>query len=213
MKNKIKHLIWDWNGTLFNDVQLSVDIINNLLKINKLPQITYEKYRDIFTFPVSDYYKLAGFDFNKTSFEILGKMFMEEYENRKYEMNLFNGAKEILELVRSRGISQSVLSAYKYDTLLEVLEHYCISEYFESVSGLDNIYAGSKEHLGIELRKKLNFHKSEILLVGDTLHDADVAKAMDVDCVLISNGHQSADKLKANGNLVLSDLSELKHLL
>ncbi|MBI5660922.1 MAG: HAD family hydrolase [Ignavibacterium album] len=213
MKNKIKHLIWDWNGTLFNDVQLSVDIINNLLKINKLPQITYEKYRDIFTFPVSDYYKLAGFDFNKTSFEILGKMFMEEYENRKYEMNLFNGAKEILELVRSRGISQSVLSAYKYDTLLEVLEHYCISEYFESVSGLDNIYAGSKEHLGIELRKRLNFHKSEILLVGDTLHDADVAKAMDVDCVLISNGHQSADKLKANGNLVLSDLSELKHLL
>ncbi|GMU96578.1 HAD family hydrolase [Ignavibacterium album] len=213
MKNKIKHLIWDWNGTLFNDVQLSVDIINNLLKINKLPQITYEKYRNIFTFPVSDYYKLAGFDFNKTSFEILGKMFMEEYENRKYEMNLFNGAKEILELVRSRGISQSVLSAYKYDTLLEVLEHYCISEYFESVSGLDNIYAGSKEHLGIELRKKLNFHKSEILLVGDTLHDADVAKAMDVDCVLISNGHQSADKLKANGNLVLSDLSELKHLL
>lgn len=213
MKNKIKHLIWDWNGTLFNDVQLSVDIINNLLKINKLPQITYEKYRDIFTFPVSDYYKLAGFDFNKTSFEILGKMFMEEYENRKYEMNLFNGAKEILEIVRSRGISQSVLSAYKYDTLLEVLEHYCISEYFESVSGLDNIYAGSKEHLGIELRKRLNFHKSEILLVGDTLHDADVAKAMDVDCVLISNGHQSADKLKANGNLVLSDLSELKHLL
>lgn len=213
MKNKIKHLIWDWNGTLFNDVQLSVDIINNLLKINKLPQITYEKYRNIFTFPVSDYYKLAGFDFNKTSFEILGKMFMEEYENCKYEMNLFNGAKEILEIVRSRGISQSVLSAYKYDTLLEVLEHYCISEYFESVSGLDNIYAGSKEHLGIELRKKLNFHKSEILLVGDTLHDADVAKAMDVDCVLISNGHQSADKLKANGNLVLSDLSELKHLL
>lgn len=213
MKNKIKHLIWDWNGTLFNDVQLSVDIINNLLKINKLPQITYEKYRNIFTFPVSDYYKLAGFDFNKTSFEILVKMFMEEYENCKYEMNLFNGAKEILEIVRSRGISQSVLSAYKYDTLLEVLEHYCISEYFESVSGLDNIYAGSKEHLGIELRKRLNFHKSEILLVGDTLHDADVAKAMDVDCVLISNGHQSADKLKANGNLVLSDLSELKHLL
>lgn len=213
MNRKVKYLIWDWNGTLFNDVQLGVDIINDLLSQNNLSQITYERYRDIFTFPVTDYYKIAGFDFSKTSFEILGKLFMDEYEKRKYEMNLFNGAREILELAKNKGIGQSVLSAYKHDTLVEILKHYQISEYFENVSGLDNIYAGSKEHLGIELRKKLNFKKEEILFIGDTLHDADVAKAMDVNCVLISNGHQSAGRLMANGNIVLSDIRELKNLI
>jgi phosphoglycolate phosphatase len=50
-------------------------------------------------------------------------------------------------------------------------------------------------------------------LIGDTLHDADVAKTIDVDCVLISNGHQSPEKLSLNGNTVLSDLSELKNFL
>lgn len=213
MKNKIKYIIWDWNGTLFNDVQLGVDIINNLLKDNNLPQITFDKYRDIFTFPVSDYYQIAGFDFNKTSFEILGKKFMDEYERRKYEMNLFEGAREVLELARSRGIKQSVLSAYKQDTLVEILNHYKISEYFESIIGLDNIYAGSKEHLGIELRKKLSYNEDEILFVGDTLHDADVAKAMNVKCILISKGHQSQKKLLENGNVVLSDISELKNII
>lgn len=213
MKNKIKYIIWDWNGTLFNDVQLGVDIINNLLKDNNLPQITFDKYRDIFTFPVSDYYQIAGFDFNKTSFEILGKKFMDEYERRKYEMNLFEGAREVLELARSRGIKQSVLSAYKQDTLVEILNHYKISEYFESIMGLDNIYAGSKEHLGIELRKKLSYNEDEILFVGDTLHDADVAKAMNVKCILISKGHQSQKKLLENGNVVLSDISELKNII
>lgn len=213
MNRKVKYLIWDWNGTLFNDVQLGVDIINNLLNQNNLPQISCERYRDIFTFPVSDYYKTAGFDFSKTSFEILGKLFMDEYEKRKYKMNLFDGAREILELAKNKGIGQSVLSAYKHDTLVEILKHYQISEYFENVSGLDNIYAGSKEHLGIELRKKLNFKKEEILFIGDTLHDADVAKGMDVNCVLISNGHQSAERLMANGNIVLSDIRELKNLI
>ncbi|MCX8104693.1 MAG: HAD family hydrolase [Ignavibacterium album] len=213
MKNKIKYIIWDWNGTLFNDVQLGVDIINNLLKDNNLPQITFDKYRDIFTFPVSDYYQIAGFDFNKTSFEILGKKFMDEYERRKYEMNLFEGAREVLELARSRGIKQSVLSAYKQDTLVEILNHYKISEYFESIMGLDNIYAGSKEHLGIELRKKLSYNEDEILFVGDTLHDADVAKAMNVKCILISKGHQSQKKLLENGNVLLSDISELKNII
>jgi phosphoglycolate phosphatase len=210
---KYKYLIWDWNGTLFNDLILGVEIINKLLNLNKLPLITYEQYRNIFTFPVSDYYKKVGFDFEKVSFEVLGKMFMDEYESRKYEMNLFEGARELLHFVKEKGIKQSVLSAYKQDTLLEVLQHYGIKEFFENISGLDNIYAGSKEQIGLELRKKIKLKKEEILLIGDTLHDADVAKTIDVDCVLISNGHQSPEKLNLNGNTVLSDLSELKNFL
>lgn len=213
MKSRIKHLIWDWNGTLFNDVDLGVSIINNLLKNNNLPSITCKKYRNIFTFPVYEYYQKAGFDFNKTSFEILGRMFMEQYEKRKFEMNLFEGAREILQYAKDKGIKQSVLSAYKHDTLLEVLQHYNILQFFENVSGLDNIYAGSKERLGLELRKKINLNREEILFIGDTLHDADVAKAMDVECVLISNGHQSPEKLIANGNVVISDISELKNII
>lgn len=213
MKSRIKHLIWDWNGTLFNDVDLGVSIINNLLKNNNLPSITYKKYRNIFTFPVYEYYQKAGFDFNKTSFEILGRMFIEQYEKRKFEMNLFEGAREILQYAKDKGIKQSVLSAYKHDTLLEVLQHYNILQFFENVSGLDNIYAGSKERLGLELRKKINLNIEEILFIGDTLHDADVAKAMDVECVLISNGHQSPKKLIANGNVVISDISELKNII
>ncbi|WP_337866778.1 HAD family hydrolase [Ignavibacterium sp.] len=210
---KIKYLIWDWNGTLFNDVKLGVEIINKLLKNNSLPSITYETYRNIFTFPVYEYYRIAGFDFNKTSFEELGRMFMDEYEQRKYEMELFSGAKEILQFAKEKRIKQSVLSAYKHDTLVEILTHYQIIDYFENVSGLDNIYAGSKEKLGLQLREKINLHGDEILFIGDTLHDADVAKAMNVKCVLISNGHQAPEKLKANGNLVLSDISELKNII
>ncbi|MGQ9799258.1 MAG: HAD family hydrolase [Ignavibacterium sp.] len=56
-------------------------------------------------------------------------------------------------------------------------------------------------------------NREEILFIGDTLHDADVAKAMDVECILISNGHQSPEKLKANGNFVISDISELKNII
>lgn len=206
---KYKYVIWDWNGTLFNDVEFSISIINNILKNNELQPLTYSKYRSIFTFPVSDYYKEAGFDFNRTSFEILGKQFMDGYESGKYQFDLYPGAREVLDFIRNNGSKQSVLSAYKHDTLIEILTHYKIIDYFDKIQGLDNIYAGSKEHLGIELRKHIPFKKDQVLFVGDTLHDADVARAMNVDCVLISNGHQSPDKLHSNGNKVLSDISEL----
>ena len=68
---KYNHIIWDWNGTLLNDVELCASIMNNLLRNESLSEISLEKYREIFTFPVEEYYKLAGHNFERNSFEIL----------------------------------------------------------------------------------------------------------------------------------------------
>ncbi|NNG28138.1 MAG: HAD family hydrolase, partial [Ignavibacteriaceae bacterium] len=80
---KYDHIIWDWNGTLLNDVELCAFIMNNLLRKESLPEISLKKYREIFTFPVEEYYKLAGHNFNNNSFEVLGREFMIEYEQNK----------------------------------------------------------------------------------------------------------------------------------
>ena len=92
MKKKYKHIIWDWNGTFLNDVDYCRRIINRILVENELPKLSLEKYREIFTFPVQDYYKEAGLDFSKTSFEILGKEFIDEYESKKLTCSLYDNA-------------------------------------------------------------------------------------------------------------------------
>ena len=88
-----------------------------------------------------------------------------------------------------------------------------LRKYFDNIIGLDNIYAGSKTHLGLMLIEQLNLPGNEVLFIGDTLHDAEVAKAMGVDCVLISNGHQVKETLMVNYNLVFEDLKILKDYL
>ena len=88
MINNYKHIIWDWNGTLLNDVDFCRRIINRILVENDLPELSLNRYREIFTFPVEDYYKTAGLDFSKTSFEVLGKDFMVEYEAKKLTCSL-----------------------------------------------------------------------------------------------------------------------------
>ena len=94
-----------------------------------------------------------------------------------------------------QGIGQSVLSAYLHDNLVSILDHYKLTKYFDNVIGLDNIYAGSKTHLGLSLVEQLNLPKDQILFIGDTLHDAEVAEAMGVKSILIANGHQVKEKL------------------
>jgi len=206
-----QHIIWDWNGTLLNDVQMCADIMNNLLKVRSLPTITLEKYKEIFTFPVKDYYIKAGHNFENESFEKIGKDFIDEYEKRKTECALYPFAAEVLEIIRSLKIEQHLLSAYKQNNLEDIIKHFDINEYFNSVKGLDHIYADGKIELGKQLMNEIssNGKGSKVLLIGDTIHDYEVAKELNIDCLLVSNGHQNIEKLKSLNIPVIKNLKEL----
>lgn len=184
-------------------------MINNLLKSRNLAQLTLKNYRDIFTLPVKDYYAKIGFDFSVDPFEILGKEWMNEYEMRKTSASVFAEAFEILPELKNAGVKQWLLSAYKHDTLLQIVSHCSIQNYFEEISGLDNIYAGSKLNLAKELMKKINSSDHEVLFIGDTLHDFEVANEIGADCILIAAGHQAKENLLSSGVTVLDSMKNL----
>lgn len=192
---KYKHIIWDWNGTLLNDVHLCVDIINGILSKRNLNSLSLDMYREIFTFPIKNYYIKAGFDFSQYSFEEVGKEWMNEYEKRRMECPLHSGVKEILLLIKEKNIEQSILSAYPHNTLIEIISHFNLNNFFSYIVGQDNIYATSKVDLGKELLKKIGYRENKVLLVGDTEHDYEVAQKIGIDCVLIADGHQGKEKL------------------
>lgn len=209
MLEKYKHIIWDWNGTILNDVELSLDLINGLLRERDIKTITLDEYRKIFTIPVKDYYSIAGFDFEKESFEVVGKKWIEGYEQRKLESKLYSGAINVLQKINEIGIGQSILSAYSQHTLEEIVEHFGLAKYFSHIVGLDNIYAASKIHLGHQLIKKLGNGKGETLMIGDTVHDFEVANEIGADCVLLTQGHQDKNRLIKCGVPVIDDIKEL----
>ncbi|MEE9448593.1 MAG: HAD family hydrolase [Ignavibacteriaceae bacterium] len=212
---KYDHIIWDWNGTLLNDVKLCASIMNNLLRKESLPEISLKKYREIFTFPVEEYYKLAGHNFEKNSFAILGKEFMVEYEEKKLNCSLYPFVKESMQLLKEKGKKQYLLSAYKHDILERIIKSFKIDQYFEHVAGLDNIYAGSKMELGKEMIKKINpnGNNEKILLIGDTTHDLEVAKGVNIDCLLISDGHQNKERLLKLEIPLINNLAEFKEAI
>lgn len=208
---RYKHIIWDWNGTLFNDVRLCIDIINELLKKNDIATIELDKYKDVFTFPVSKYYEAIGF--NKEDFGYLSIEFINEYERRKLECPIFKGAKELLKSNKESGISQYILSAYKDNTLLEIIEHFELGEFFTKISGHSDIYATCKIDRGREQIKSIESEKSEILLIGDTYHDYEVASDIGIDSILLSHGHNSEKILCTTGRPIVRDFEELYSML
>ena len=204
-----KHVIWDWNGTLLNDLDLCVDIMDGILQARGLPGLSVERYRNVFHFPVIDYYRKLGFDFDAEPFEIVGTEFIRTYESRRLESRLHSDVESVLGALQSAGVGQSILSAYQQETLDELVTHFDLMNYFEKVVGLDNHYAAGKVETGRRWMQELPHEPHSILLVGDSAHDYDVAEAIGTDCVLVSHGHYTRERLEACPVPVVDCLSDL----
>ncbi len=204
-----KHIMWDWNGTLVNDSWLSVKIINQVLSKRQMPCIDHERYLNLFGFPVSDYYLRLGFDFKVESFEKIGTEFIEGYEASKYTVGLHENAVEVIQRLKAGGVSHSILSAYKQETLDELVKHFKIDDLFMKIVGLDNHFAESKVENGIQWMADLGMEASDILFVGDTEHDHEVAMAIGVDCVLIEGGHQAKSIIAKTGAKILAKINDI----
>ena len=205
----IETIIWDWNGTLLNDVLISLSSINHLLADRNLEPLTCERYLDIFTFPVQTYYEKLGFDFNAEPFEIIAHQFIEIYNDAIKDCGLHPEAIVILDYMKRKNMNQFILSAMEQQLLEETVKQNNIYEIFTAVYGLNHSYATSKIDIGISLIEQHQLTPLHTLLVGDTVHDYEVAQSIGCQCILFAKGHQSRHRLESTGAKVIDSLSEL----
>lgn len=209
----IKTVIWDWNGTLLDDIRLSIDSTNILLKDRGLPLLTVERYKSIFDFPVIDYYKKLGFDFDKEPFAIPAKQYTDSYHSNEDRASLFDDVTETLSHIKTAGYRQLVLSAMEDSKLNKMVAAAGISDYFDGIYGICDDYAKEKVSLGKQVVEKLKLNPLECVMIGDTLHDAEVAERCGFDCILFSGGHVARHRLEQKGFRIIDKLNHLKKIL
>ena len=205
----IKNIIWDWNGTLLDDLELSLNATNSLLKVRGLPILSIERYKNIFKFPVIDYYTEAGFDFSKEPFEIPARQYIDLYHAGEHETKLFPDVIKTLSSLKEKGYRQIVLSAMEDGNLKKMIANAGISHFFDGIFGIKDDFAREKVSMGKQVVKDLNLNPKECVMIGDTLHDAEVAAACGFDCILYSQGHVSRRRLETKGVKIIDKLEEL----
>ena len=193
------HVVWDWNGTLLDDTGACVEALNAILRRQRRSPVTVADYRRTFRFPVREYYRGLGLPCEGEPWNALARLFHEHYARSSRRAPLRAGIRETLDALRARAMPMSVLSACETSILERMIGERGIRDRFEHVCGLDNLDAHSKLETGRDLLGKLALPPAAVLLVGDTLHDREVAAELGCDCLLLANGHQSAERLRTAG--------------
>lgn len=208
----IKYVFFDFNGTILDDVNLCLNLLNKLLTLQNKKNLDIFEYRNVFTFPIKKYYELAGIDFNLNSFEELSEIFINNYQEASYNCNVYPNLREVLAKLTKLNIKKVVLSASQIDNLLKQLEVLNLKSEFDNVLGLDNIYATSKVLVAKDfINNKIN--PKEVLLVGDTTHDFEVASELGFKIILFAGGHQSIEVLSKTKAPIICDLKEILNFI
>ncbi len=189
-------------------MQAGIDAVNRMLGERGLPIISdMEAYREIFDFPIKEYYRKLGFDFDKEPYEVLAPIWVELYLENCCSAGIVDGVDTVVKAVAKTETKQVILSACEKNMLCNQLEDLGVIEYFDEIIGLDDIHAAGKLHLAREWREKNP--EAKILFVGDTTHDAETAEVLGADCLLFTGGHQSKERLLTTGCETIDGIVEI----
>ena len=202
------HVVWDWNGTLFDDHVAVLAAVNDALALVDLPPIDAHTYRSHYTRPVQRFYeRVAGRPIEPGEWRTLDDAYHDSYHAWVERLSLAPDAWAALAAAEAAGLTQSLLSMWRHQDLVPLVQRLGIGHFFLRVDGLRVLGGGGKtEHLVAHLAA-LEVKPSAAVLVGDSLDDLEAARAVGAGCVLYDGGSHHRHALEAAGVPVVDTLT------
>ncbi len=209
---KYKYIIWDWNGTLLNDIGASLASVNDMLALRGRAPIDIDYYKECIGVPIIKFYEKV-FDMEKEDYSIIIKQYNEGYLYHLRNVGLTDGALEALEYFKKSGAKQVIVSSSNNDQLCINAKKYGVSGYFDEILGAGDYFAGSKIERAKDYLSKNSAQKKEVLVIGDLWHDAEMADTLGADCILLTSGHEHPERLKNAEKPLINDLFSLINIV
>ena len=191
------HIIWDWNGTLLDDTEAALATLNIMITERGGTPIGMPFYLDNFAFPVRPFYDKIGITaHDEDEWNAIAREYHETYLRQPKALN--RGAFAALDMAKAAGCRQSLLSALRQDLLDAQTKEYGIDGYFERICGSNNLHGASKVVRAREFLAELRSRDAEakFVMIGDAVHDKEVADAIGIPCVLCAVGSHAAWRLR-----------------
>ena len=205
----MRRVVWDWNGTLFDDLDVVLEAVNLGLEPLGLGPIDLDDYRTHYTRPVKVFYdRLAGRDVTDHEWHAIDRRFHDGYRELMRQARPTRDAEAALEAVRAARVPQSLLSMFPHPDLIPLVSHLGLAHYFERIDGLRGAPGDSKAaYLEQHLESLIgDAPPGEVLVIGDTPDDAVAAGHVGARCVLYDNGSHHREELESVGVLVVDSL-------
>ncbi|MDI5965965.1 HAD family hydrolase [Streptantibioticus silvisoli] len=204
------HIVWDWNGTLFHDIDAVVEASNASCAEVGLAPLTLERYRELYRVPVRGFYEhLLGRSPSDAEWAALNVSFHRHYRRLAASCGLAEGAADLLAARRAAGGTQSLCSLAPHADLVPLVTAHGIAGHFVRMDGASDLTGAAKAaQLARHLDAMDGMDPRRTVVIGDALDDAAAAAHVGARAVLYSGGSHSRASLRSAGVPVVDTLAE-----
>ena len=207
-----KHIFWDFNGTVIDDVGVALTCVNDMLERRGKPHINMAQYYDYVETPIIGFYRHILTP-EELDFDVISRDYHADYARHGDMLKLADGIYDLIHELKEAGVHQYIITATHSDEANELLVKFGIRDCFEEVLGAGNLLAESKSGRALELFDSLCIDRNEAIFIGDTLHDLETANVLGIDCILVSYGHQGKKLINAHGAFTVDTPAGIKRVL
>lgn len=211
MKN-YSTIIWDFNGTIIDDVKASLDAVNDMLALRNQQAIDMDMYYKAIDIPIWKFYERVFIPGTITPGEAMIE-YDTGYEKHLGDNPLMDGIVEILSTFQNQGKQQIVVSASHVDKVKSRLYSLNILHYFSDVLAHSDYNANSKTYLARQYFAENNLSFDDAVVIGDSVFDFTMASELGCDCILTTQGHQSRREFSSVDAHIIDSLYELKNII
>ena len=209
---RYKHIFWDFNGTIIDDVHNALACVNDMLTRKGMKTINLKEYYDYVETPIVNfYYRILPPE--EVVFAEISRQYHQDYARHLAETTLADGAKEILEILKGTGVHQYIITSNFIDETVDLTKKFGIHHLFDEILGAENTLAESKIERAKAFFDLKGISRNEAVFIGDTLHDLETANALGIDCILVAYGHQGRKLLEEHNAFTVENLQEVKAII
>lgn len=216
----IKLVALDWNGTLFADMKATYEADNAVLKALGEKGVSYRDFLKHFDIPLKKYYMGLGLSEKKIddNAELIQKTFHDYYEPRIQKVRTRANTRKILTHLKEQKIPAIIVSNHIKQKIIEQTDRLKITNYFDEILANDMnfsvMYKRAKQQRLAEYIEQKGFEKEEVLLVGDSIEEIQIAREIGALSVAITDGNCDTPRLKAaKPDYLISDLGSLESII
>ncbi len=202
-----KNLIFDWSGTLVDDMGPVIEATNAVLVKYGIAPYDREGFRRGFRLPYREFYAeiLPG-----VSLEELESHFRPAFDAAVTPVTVLPHAREKLEWARARGVKMFVLTSMDAKAFVRQLHEFGMEDFFEKT------YAGvlDKRELIDFIIETHGLKREETAFVGDMTHDIETARHGGISSIAVLTGYHHAEVLAAvRPDITVPDLGVLVKMM
>ena len=195
MKTRFELIIFDWDGTLSDSVGLITDLMIQSFLLHNVSPPSRMEVADILGIKLSEAFKILLKEKDQNASELIFNSYIELYNQSSNKVKLFDGVELGIKELHRYGYKIAIATGGGRNYLDSCLAQTSIKDFINVTKTSDDCFSKPHPQMCNEILNELIIEPEKSIVVGDSIHDLQMAKNAGISSLAVTYGAHKQDSL------------------